>query len=47
MLSMGKLVSRMNTAREQISELKDSANELSQKAFGRDTSLENKRKVKN
>lgn len=44
-LSIGKLRSRMNRAKEQISELKDSIKELSQKAFGRDKSLEEKRKV--
>ena len=33
-LSMGKLDSRMNTAEEQISELKDSANEVTMKHLG-------------
>lgn len=33
-LSVGKLDSRMNTAEEQISELKDSANEVTIKHLG-------------
>lgn len=46
-LSMDKLGSRTNAAKEQISGLKESDNGLSQKTFQKDKSLEENRKVKN
>lgn len=42
-LSVDKLGSRMNAAKEQINELKDPVDELSQEVFRRDKSLEEKR----
>lgn len=42
-MPMEKLANIMNTAKEQISELKDWWNELSQKTIGRDKLVEEKR----
>lgn len=42
-LSVGKLGSRMNAAKEQINELEDTVDELSQEVFRRDKSSEEKR----